>query len=991
MSAARAARLPGFKFETQAPPLDEVLPRMDIAVFVGFAASGPLETPVAIESAAQFQGVFGQDTALAWDGARGEQLFACLAPAVRAFFANGGRRCWVIRVARRTASVEMPGNHARYNYFPVPGLACASFAADGKKVASVRPAFAQARSEGSWSDALRVGSALLSRSYQLGDLTYPAISGEDFVAQLAPRAAKELAPGDLLRLTFKDDRYVLFLVIKAIGEAKVNPQPLGTTVAITGRNAIWFQRLAGNNLPTAGTPAKVGVFAHESKFNPDDPVAGFEVVYDAEFDLLNSPPVEGDEDPIISLKLSNCPMVNAPSPGSIIRVDLAAEEWWLTVADVSFAGGATDAAKVSGTAFRRIDGPPINPVAKPVCECLTFELSVRKAEDYAVSLSNLGFASGHERFWGLLPTDEELYRPEYTDPTGEPAATLWRQTEELLRFPLAGLRVANAEANEIYFPLSIATVPDAFLGPAQLEDTPLERDGLAIFDSALFIDADLAGTLTEGLPSAADFLRYQSPRPRTLNGMHAAMALEEATIICVPDAVHRGWSPSVATLPPVPAGEASPLRPDWWPFLDCREAPAAPLKLHECAPQPAAPSPMKPIAEPLWGNFLNCSISIIDPPLLFVTEQLSKTGTYTLSWQTAPKDVAVYILQEAGNADFTDAQTIYTGVLTNRTIYGRSDGDYFYRVNATISSNTSDWSTGVAVRVATKSGFRLNAETGYQPDALLAVQRALLRLCAARGDLFGILSLPEHYREDQAIEHSGLLKGGAPSNVWPGGVPPLGAGEANDFSYGAVFHPWLVDRDESQNYRRTPPCGAVTGVIAKRALLRGAWVAPANEPIRGVVALEPPINRERYLELQGACINLVRQEPRGFIVLDADTLSDDPDFGLINVRRLLMLLRRQALRLGMTYVFEPNSAAFRRLVERGFNEMLDQMFIRGAFAGASPASAYQVVADDSLNTAPSVDQGRFIVELRVAPSLPLNFLTIRLVQNGDRGSITEGR
>ena len=39
--------------------------------------------------------------------------------------------------------------------------------------------------------------------------------------------------------------------------------------------------------------------------------------------------------------------------------------------------------------------------------------------------------------------------------------------------------------------------------------------------------------------------------------------------------------------------------------------------------------------------------------------------------------------------------------------------------------------------------------------------------------------------------------------------------------------------------------------------------------------MTPPISRERYLDLQNAGINLVRQEPRGFIVLDSDTLSDD--------------------------------------------------------------------------------------------------------------------
>ena len=471
------------------------------------------------------------------------------------------------------------------------------------------------------------------------------------------------------------------------------------------------------------------------------------------------------------------------------------------------------------------------------------------------------------------------------------------------------------------------------------------------------------------------------------------MVLEEATIISVPDAGHRGWSKSDPGQPPEPGGQAAPARPDWWRFLDCKGRPVAPPALHDCDPQPAAPSAIKLVSEPLWGNFLNCSIRVIPPPQLFVAEKISTTGTFTLFWASSPPMTASYVLEEANSADFSDAQTIYSGPLTNRTIYGRGDGDYFYRVNATIKSNTSDWSIGVAVRVATRNGFRLNPENKYSADVLLAVQRALLRLCTVRGDLFSVLSLPEHYREDKAIEHVSLLKEAPLGDVWPEGVPPLGAGEVNDFSYGAVFHPWLIDRDEGpvRAYHRTPPCGAASGVIAKRSLLRGAWIAPANEPLRGVVALEPPINRDRYLDLQDASINLVRQEPRGFIVLDADTLSDDVDLGLINVRRLLMLLRRLALRLGMTYVFEPNSPAFRRLVERGFTEMLDQMFIRGAFAGATPATSYQVVADTSLNTAQSVEQGRFIVELRVAPSLPMNFLTIRLVQNGDRSSVTEGR
>src|SRR6185503_3843076 len=71
-----------------------------------------------------------------------------------------------------------------------------------------------------------------------------------------------------------------------------------------------------------------------------------------------------------------------------------------------------------------------------------------------------------------------------------------------------------------------------------------------------------------------------------------------------------------------------------------------------------------------------------------------------------------------------------------------------------------------------------------------------------------------------------------------------------------------------------------------------------------------------------------------------------------------------------------------------FEAMLGDLFRRGAFAGSTAASAFQVVTGESLNTAPSVEQGRFIVELRVAPARPMAFLTLRLVQTGERVTVT---
>jgi phage tail sheath protein FI len=280
------------------------------------------------------------------------------------------------------------------------------------------------------------------------------------------------------------------------------------------------------------------------------------------------------------------------------------------------------------------------------------------------------------------------------------------------------------------------------------------------------------------------------------------------------------------------------------------------------------------------------------------------------------------------------------------------------------------------VRVAVSTGYQVNAE--YVPATLLSVEQNALSMCAARGDLFAVLDLPWSYREDDAISMVTSLKA---------------AGDEATFSYGGVYHPWPIGRDDNDSnwFRTIPPSGAACGVIASLANTRGAWIAPANTLITGVVDLDPGIARERWLDLQQAQINIVRREARGFLSMSADTLSDEDDLRPINVRRLMMLLRRLAFQRGARYVFEPNSYAFQRLVAKGFDAVLRDLFRRGAFAGATAESSYQVVTDSSVNTSQSMDDGRFIVELKVAPALPLTFMTVRLLETGNQKLFVEAR
>jgi phage tail sheath protein FI len=65
------------------------------------------------------------------------------------------------------------------------------------------------------------------------------------------------------------------------------------------------------------------------------------------------------------------------------------------------------------------------------------------------------------------------------------------------------------------------------------------------------------------------------------------------------------------------------------------------------------------------------------------------------------------------------------------------------------------------------------------------------------------------------------------------------------------------------------------------------------------------------------------------------------------------------------------------------------MFRRGAFAGAVEEHSFRVVTNDTINTPRDAEAGRFLVELRVAPSVPMRFLAVQLEQTGARLTVSE--
>ena len=135
-----------------------------------------------------------------------------------------------------------------------------------------------------------------------------------------------------------------------------------------------------------------------------------------------------------------------------------------------------------------------------------------------------------------------------------------------------------------------------------------------------------------------------------------------------------------------------------------------------------------------------------------------------------------------------------------------------------------------------------------------------------------------------------------------------------------------------------PPSGHVAGIWARSDDTRGVHKAPANEVIRGALSLELHITKGEHDQLNPIGINCIRAFPgRGIRVWGARTLSSDPAWRYLNVRRLFNYVEESVLEGTQWVVFEPNDMDLWQRVKRTLNAFLVRTWRDGALFGATPA------------------------------------------------------
>lgn len=227
-------------------------------------------------------------------------------------------------------------------------------------------------------------------------------------------------------------------------------------------------------------------------------------------------------------------------------------------------------------------------------------------------------------------------------------------------------------------------------------------------------------------------------------------------------------------------------------------------------------------------------------------------------------------------------------------------------------------------------------------------------------------------------------------------LPDMGPTEVHDWrqneagfdsKYATLYYPWIQVADPSTGEGfLMPPSGHVAGLWARNDEARGVHKAPANEVLRGALDLGIQITKGEQEQLNPAGINCIRSFPgRGIRVWGARTLSSDPAWRYLNVRRLFNYLE-ESIYLGSQWaVFEPNDERLWSTIRRNIAAFLTTEWQSGALFGSTPDEAFYVRCDATTNPPEVIDSGQVICEIGVAPVKPAEFVIFRIAQDSMSG------
>jgi phage tail sheath protein FI len=267
----------------------------------------------------------------------------------------------------------------------------------------------------------------------------------------------------------------------------------------------------------------------------------------------------------------------------------------------------------------------------------------------------------------------------------------------------------------------------------------------------------------------------------------------------------------------------------------------------------------------------------------------------------------------------------------------------------------------------------------FSETDIQSMQQALIEHCEKRGDRVAILDAPVHtfgspYVLPEILEWRSRFD--------------------SQRGFATLYYPWVKVLDPlglgNSPVRAVPPSGHIAGLYAATDADPGVHRAPANERMQWAEDVTVVIDDNTQGVLNPEGINCLRAFPgRGILVYGARTVSSDQDWRYISVRRLLIMIEK-AIDLSTQWaVFEPHNAELRQKLVQSISSFLESIWQRAMLAGATREEAYFVKCDGTNNPPASVDAGRIITDVGVAPAVPAEFVIFRVGRTVEELEIVE--
>ncbi len=244
------------------------------------------------------------------------------------------------------------------------------------------------------------------------------------------------------------------------------------------------------------------------------------------------------------------------------------------------------------------------------------------------------------------------------------------------------------------------------------------------------------------------------------------------------------------------------------------------------------------------------------------------------------------------------------------------------------------------------------------------IHAALITQCENLGDRVAVLDFPEGLEIEEIL-------------TWR---------KKYDSKYAFVYYPWIEVPDplkiDETGVRLIPQSGHVLGIFAKSDAKYGVHKAPANEIVTNCTGLEVVYSDSQQVQLNYEGINCIRSFPgRGIRVWGARTLSYDPLWKYVNVRRLLIMIEKSIDQSTRWAVFEPNDFNLQLGLTNTITWFLREIWKEGGLAGATQDEAFVVTCSEKNNPPEVIDAGQVITDILVAPTVPAEFITIRIMKS----------